>query len=219
FAALAFALAPAPALSLQAPAQLSGEVRQYVAVDAPVVALTNVRVVDGTGAPPVEGQTIIIENGRIVEVGPAAQVRPPAGAHTLDLSGHTVIPGLVGMHNHTFYTTTARSVQLSYSAPRLYLASGVTTIRTTGAASPYAELNLKRAIEQGRVPGPRMFVTGPPTRRPCSRACGLQEAGLGDARRVGQQGAREGATWRYAGAQPCCAQPEAGRAVGDRRGL
>ena len=86
-------------------------------------------------------------------VGPATQVRPPAGAHTMDLSGHTVIPGLVGMHNHTFYTTTARSVQLSYSAPRLYLASGITTIRTTGAASPYAELNLKRAIEQGRGRG------------------------------------------------------------------
>lgn len=106
-AALAFTLAHAPALSAQRPAELSQQVRTYVTVDAPVVALTNVRVVDGTGAPPAEGQTIIIENGRIGVVGPATQVRPPAGAHTMDLSGHTVIPGLVGMHNHTFYTTTA----------------------------------------------------------------------------------------------------------------
>ena len=51
----------------------------------------------------------------------------------MDLNGHTVIPGLVGMHDHLFYTAAGgRAVQMSYTGPRLYLASGVTTIRTAG---------------------------------------------------------------------------------------
>ena len=92
--------------------QRSGDVRRP----------TNVRVVDGTGAPPLEDQTIVIENGKIIAgISPARQARVPAGARTLDLTGHTVIPGLVGMHDHTFYTTRGRSVQLQFSAPRLYL--------------------------------------------------------------------------------------------------
>ena len=92
------------------------------------VALTNVRVVDGTGAPPREDQTIVIAERHDHQ----RRARPrrrkvPAGARTIDLTGHTVIPGLVGMHNHTFYTTRGRSVQLQFSAPRLYLGRGVTT--------------------------------------------------------------------------------------------
>ena len=81
---------------------------------------------------------------------------------TLDLAGHTVIPGLVGLHNHSYYTGgNGRAAQLSFSGSRLYLASGVTTIRTTGAQQPYAELNLKEDIEAGRMIGPTMFATGP----------------------------------------------------------
>jgi imidazolonepropionase-like amidohydrolase len=140
---------------------LSPTTRRFVSVDAPVVALTNVRIVDGTGAPPRDGQTIVIHDGKITAVGPSSSVQPPQGAQVLDLAGHTVIPGMVGLHNHTFYTTSARSIQISTSAPRLYLASGVTTIRTTGSMSPYAELNLKKAIDAGQVPGPHMYVTGP----------------------------------------------------------
>ncbi|MDQ3950504.1 MAG: amidohydrolase family protein [Gemmatimonadota bacterium] len=140
---------------------LSPTTRQFVSVDAPVVALTNVRVVDGTGAPPAERQTIVVQGGNIAAVGAAGSVRVPQGAQVMDLAGHTVIPGMIGLHNHTFYTTSARSIQISTSAPRLYLASGVTTIRTTGSMSPYAELNLKRSIDAGQAPGPFMYVTGP----------------------------------------------------------
>jgi imidazolonepropionase-like amidohydrolase len=147
-------------LAAQRP-QLSQGARRFVSVDTPVVALTHVRVVDGTGAAPADDQTIVISNGRIQQVGPAASVRPPAGARVMDLTGHTVIPGIVGMHDHTFYTTSARSVQMNSTGPVLYLASGVTTIRTTGSMSPYSELNLKRVIENGNMAGPRMFVTGP----------------------------------------------------------
>jgi imidazolonepropionase-like amidohydrolase len=159
---LLFAALPLP-LSAQQQGRptLSPLTRRFVSVDAPVVALTNVRVVDGTGAPPREGQTIVIEGDKIAAVGATGSVGVPQGAHVMDLAGHTVIPGIVGLHNHTFYTTSARSIQISTSAPRLYLASGVTTIRTTGSMSPYAELNLKRAIDAGQAPGPRMYVTGP----------------------------------------------------------
>ena len=59
-------------------------------------------------------------------------------------------PRLRRLHDHTFYMTRGRRVQLNFSAPRLYLASGVTTIRTTGAFSPYSELNLKRSIQEGQ---------------------------------------------------------------------
>ena len=127
-AAFAFA-APAAAQSAAPPApELSEAVRAYVTVDSPLVALTGVRVVDGTGAPAAEDQTIIIENGLIRAVGPAGRVRVPRGAQVLDLEGHTVTPGFVGMHNHTWYTTSNRATQLPYSAPRLYLASGVTSM-------------------------------------------------------------------------------------------
>src|SRR5688572_4172013 len=106
--------------------RLSQAVRQYVSVSEPVVALTNVRVIDGTGAPPREGQTILIRGQNIEAVGPAASTPTPAGARVIDLSGHTVLPGFVGLHDHTFYTTSGgRRVQLSYTSPRLYMASGV----------------------------------------------------------------------------------------------
>jgi imidazolonepropionase-like amidohydrolase len=173
---------------------IGAQVRPFVSTDAPVIALTNVRVVDGTGAPPREGQTIVIRDGRIAEVGPVAQVRAPQGAAVIDLTGHTVIPGLVGMHNHTFYTTSVRQAQISTTSPRLYLGSGVTTIRTTGSYHPYSEVNLKRAIEQGNTAGPRMHITGPYITGPSgSYMTGVSSAE--EARRVVNYWADEGATW------------------------
>ncbi len=121
---------------------------QFIAVDAPVIVLTNAKVIDGTGAPSVTNQTIIIRGERIVEVGPSRSVAVPSNAEVVDLTGHTVIPGLIGLHNHSYYTGgQGRAAQLSFSGSRLYLASGVTTIRTTGARYPYEEINLARDIE------------------------------------------------------------------------
>ncbi|HEY0671649.1 MAG TPA: amidohydrolase family protein [Longimicrobiales bacterium] len=195
FALLLFCLAPLTNTYAQSYDRLSAGPRAVVAVSEPVVALTNVTVIDGTGAPARAGQTVIIQNGRIARVGPAASTPAPNGARVLDLAGHTVLPGIVGMHNHTFYTTARRSIQANFSMPRLYLASGVTTTRTTGSMSPYSELNLKKRIDSGEVPGPRMHVTGPYISGDGAGA-GMYEVGTPeDARRVVSYWAGEGATW------------------------
>lgn len=95
-------------------------------------------------------------------MGDAATTAVPAGARLIEARGRTVIPGIVGMHDHIFYPATAGQYNtLQFSAPRLYLGCGVTTIRTTGSLEPYTEVNLKRAIDEGRVPGPKMHVTSP----------------------------------------------------------
>jgi imidazolonepropionase-like amidohydrolase len=175
--------------------ELGDAVREYVTTDAPVIALQGVTVVDGTGAEPAPGQTVLIRDGRIAAVGPADQIDVPTDAERHELDGHTVIPGLIGMHNHTFYTTAGRSVQLNYSAPRLYLGSGVTTIRTTGAASPYSEINMMREIDAGQSPGPRMHITGPYITGPGAGGHMLVVDSAEEARRVVGYWADEGATW------------------------
>lgn len=137
-------------------------VRDVVTADAPVIVLTHVKLIDGTGKPARDDQTVVIENGRITAVGKASEVKAPAGASVIDLPGHTLIPGIVGLHDHLYYTAAGgRSAQLTFTAPRLYLGAGVTTVRTTGSRAPYAELNLKAEIEKDRVPGPRIHVTAP----------------------------------------------------------
>src|SRR2546422_7787931 len=157
-----YALALLLALTAQRPDSFTAQVREYITVDTSLVALTHVLLVDGTGAAPKPDQTIVIRAGRIVSVGASSAVLIPEGTKTLDMSGSTVIPGLVGMHDHLFYTAAGgRAVQMSFTGPRLYLGSGVTTIRTTGGRSPYAEINTKEAVDAGRVPGPRVHLTAP----------------------------------------------------------
>jgi imidazolonepropionase-like amidohydrolase len=141
---------------------LSPQVKAFVKVDAPVVALTHVRVIDGTGAAAREDQTIILKLGKIDSISESASASVPQDAKVLDLHGYSVIPGIVGMHDHMFYPMgNGIFGEMAYSFPRLYLAGGVTTIRTTGALEPYTDLELKKQIDQGETPGPKMHVTGP----------------------------------------------------------
>jgi len=138
------------------------KVQPFVKVNAPVVALTHVRVIDGTGTAAREDLTIILNKGKIESVSDASAANVPKDAQVLDLHGYSVIPGLVGMHDHMFYPM-GNGVfgEMAFSFPRLYLAGGVTTVRTTGALEPYADLELKKSADAGEIPGPKMHVTGP----------------------------------------------------------
>jgi imidazolonepropionase-like amidohydrolase len=176
---------------------LSQEAREFVSVDAPSVALTHVRVIDGTGAAAVADQTIVISEGKIESIGPASNARIPEGAKVLDLSGRSVIPGLVLMHEHMFYPTGRLALfnEMGWSFPRLYLACGVTSLRTAGSVEPYTDLNLKRLIDGGRIPGPRVHVTGPYLDGQGSFATQFHVlTGPEDARRMVKQWADEGVT-------------------------
>ncbi len=168
-------------------------VRNYVSVDAPVVAITHVKLVDGTGTPAKTDQTILIRGEKIASVGPSASVSVPSDARVIDGTGKTVIPGLIGLHDHMYY---GGMQFMGVSYPRLFLGAGVTTIRTTGSVDSYQELNLKRRIDSLLTPGPNIVVTGPY----------LQGSGVGpgamhplsgpeDARRMVRYWAEEGVTW------------------------
>jgi imidazolonepropionase-like amidohydrolase len=154
--------------SSQSKPQLSPEVRAFVAEDAPILALTHVRVIDGTGSPARAEQTLIIRDGKISALGDSAATKPPDGAKILDFTGRTVMPGLVGMHDHLFYPAPdppGSGMRLydehAFSFPRLYLAGGVTSLRTTGSLDPYTDLEMKRAIDAGQIVGPKLHITGP----------------------------------------------------------
>jgi len=141
----------------------------FIKEDASVLVLEHVNVIDGTGTAAQPDMRIDIVHGRIVAIAPAAKAGAyPPEAKVLDLSGKTVIPGLVGMHEHLFYPAPQRPNggkafygEAPDSAPRLYLAGGVTTARTTGSMEPYTDLEIKKQIDAGLVPGPKLDVTGP----------------------------------------------------------
>jgi imidazolonepropionase-like amidohydrolase len=150
-------------------AQVPPGLKPYISEEAQAWVLTHARVIDGTGAAPAEDQRIDIEGGKITRVQSAKLKNAyPPGAKILDLTGKTVIPGLVGMHEHLFYTGPERGkdglpfwIEMIDSGPRLYLASGVTTARTAGSMEPYTDLSLKRLIDKGEKPGPKLRITGP----------------------------------------------------------
>lgn len=146
-----------------AQSRLMPGVEPFLSFHDAVVALEHVRVLDGTGEPARADQTVVIDHGRIIAVGSAASIQVPASARKLDLTGDTVYPGLIGMHEHLFYPSGGMPLynEQAFSAPRLYLASGITTMRTAGSLEPYTDINVKKQIDSGAMPGPKIDVTGP----------------------------------------------------------
>ena len=136
------------------------------------VAIVGGRVIDGYGGPPIENGVILISGERITAVGPPSAVRVPAGATVIDANGMTVMPGLIDMHVHLqilghgdykrwndLYGKRNADLVMPIAAKQL-LSAGVTSARDLGA--PLDDiLTVKRRIERGEIPGPRLFVSGP----------------------------------------------------------
>ena len=163
-----------PAIAAESPT-LSATVQPFVRVQSPMVVLTHVRVIDGTSKPAVADQNVTLVHGKIVRIEPATPVTASPETAVLDLTDYSVMPGIVGLHNHLYYQA-APNVQpgkklsweaplllpqMPFSSPRLYLAAGVTTLRTTGSVEPYADLNMRDQIDAGLLPGPHIDVTAP----------------------------------------------------------
>ena len=189
--------------------QKTSNVAEFITVDTPVFVLNHVRVIDGTGAPAQEDQAVVIANGKIEFIGVAASVQIPPGAQQLERSGYTVIPGLVGMHNHLYYTDSYAVqvidgkvaepglfvAEIPYTSPRLYLAAGVTTMRTTGSLEPYTDLKVKSRIDANLMPGPSIDATAPYLEGAPTRFAQMHElTGLDDAKRLVDYWAAEGMT-------------------------
>jgi imidazolonepropionase-like amidohydrolase len=198
--ALKTVLASLPLLaSLELHAQrptLSAAVHAYVTADSPVVALTHARVIDGTGAPARDDQTLIIRDGRIAVLGASQSIAIPAGAQVIDLTGKSMIPGLVMVHEHLFYPTgPGVYANLAESFTRLYLAGGVTSMRTGGNLNGFGDFGIKHDIDAGKKPGPWIDATAPYLEGP---GLGLDQVheltGTDDARRMVNFWADAGAT-------------------------
>ena len=167
----------------------------FVKVNVPIVALTHVRVIDGTGAPAREDQTVLIRDGAIAAIGAAASVTVPPEATTIDATGKTVIPGFVMVHEHLYYPTGGGIYgQLGQSFVRLYLAGGVTTMRTGGNTNGVMDLNLARAADRGEVASPAIDATAPYLNGPRAGFQMHALTGPEDARRQVNYWAEMGAT-------------------------
>lgn len=196
-AALALA---SPGLPAAAQTAAAAAPPPYIAYDQSRILIHDVRLIDGTGSPPRDHMSVLIERGRITgllhagEIGGIADV---AAVTVLDGAGMTVLPGLVLMHEHMYYPTGETNyAEMVYSFPRLYLAGGVTTARTAGTMAPYADLNLRDEIAADRVPGPDLDVTAPYLGGPRERSILKMNVldGVADAERMVNYWADEGVT-------------------------
>lgn len=191
--AAALAVATVGVYAQQPP--VGNPIRQFVSVDDPVVALVHATVIDGTGSAPRSDQTVVLRDGRIAAVGDSASTSVPDGARVLDLTGKSVLPGLVMLHEHLYYPNGPGVYgQLGESFVRLYLAGGVTTMRTGGNVNGFMDINMKRMIEAGTKAGPTIDATAPYLNGPNSFIQMHSLNGPDDARRQVNYWADEGAT-------------------------
>lgn len=137
---------------------------------AETLVLSGARLIDGTGAEPVRGRSVVVEGGLITAV--VDDARAPRGSG-IDLAGHTLLPGLINCHVHLCLGAEPDPVRPLRDEPlaltaikalvraRQTLEGGVTTVRDLGGRE-YVELSLRRAIQEGLVEGPRIVAAGRP---------------------------------------------------------
>jgi imidazolonepropionase-like amidohydrolase len=129
-------------------------------------------VVDCTGRDPIRNAAVVVENGRITQVGTQSEVSPAPGDEVIDATDATLMPGMIDVHCHTFYVS--GSLEEKYERPpnelvqliidaiesaHLWLTDGITTVRDVGTEANL-DLGLRDAIASGKVVGPRMFCAG-----------------------------------------------------------
>lgn len=129
--------------------------------DTAVFAIRDVRIIDGTGVPSKAHQTLVIRDGVIVAVGDVQHTGVPQDALVIDGTGKSVIPGLVMLHEHLFLPTGSIGSWYGESVVRLFLAAGVTSVRTAGDVNGYATIALKQQIDRGMKPGPWIDAAAP----------------------------------------------------------
>ncbi|MBL4595798.1 MAG: amidohydrolase family protein [Robiginitomaculum sp.] len=174
------------------PLKITENLKPYVSVFSPNILLDNALVFVGDGKTPLPNYSVLISDERIAKIGPVGTITAPKGTTVIDLDGHTIMPGIVGLHNHIHMP----GVRLmKYTAPRLYLAAGVTTVQTTGSADASGEIELARLIDTGDVPGPTLFPTAPYITGPGGNAVMDSPLTETEARSFVRTWAENGATW------------------------
>ncbi|NIP59408.1 MAG: amidohydrolase family protein, partial [Gemmatimonadetes bacterium] len=139
--------------------------------EGPTLALVGGRVLDGYGGPPVEDGVVLVAGERITAVGPGSEIEVPDGVRTISTEGMTVLPGLCDMHVHLQILGHGdyerwdelygdRNPEVMAVAARQLLSAGVTCARDLGGPlEPLVEV--RRRIDAGEIPGPRLFISGP----------------------------------------------------------
>jgi imidazolonepropionase-like amidohydrolase len=150
------------------------------------IVIDNVRLIDGSGGPPIERARLVIQGERVLRAGAADQIAVPANAETLDLAGRTVIPGLIDLHFHIEDDPKLALRQLSH---------GVTSFRDPGQWEENFE-ELRRMITGDRLPGPRIFTAGPHIdgESPAYPADAVVARDADEARRLAERNIEQGAT-------------------------
>jgi imidazolonepropionase-like amidohydrolase len=145
--------------------ELSNQVTAYIEIQDTILAIKNVTVIDGTGGAVKYNQDILLRNNKISAIGNTGDIIIPENAKMIDATGKTVIPGLIMLHEHLFYgkpfDNHYKGTHMTNSFPQMYLAGGVTTMRTAGSIEANADLNLKNLIDKGRLVGPTIDVSTP----------------------------------------------------------
>jgi imidazolonepropionase-like amidohydrolase len=160
-------------------------------------------LIDATGTPPQTGKALLIEHGRITEIVDRGSVPAPAGANVIDLDGLTVMPGMIDCHEHLCLDVGdeaaqcaqpyARLVVISVHNAKAILEQGITTIRDCGEKD-FLDVEIKRAIEEGMIPGPRLIISGQPIIRTGGHAhfLGRETDGVADMRKAVREQVKRG---------------------------